>query len=98
MHLHTICQINYAFSLFKKKKSMYCGGTFPFLPLFSKLAKIFTLKDPHEHSASSIGGLENIMKLGQVSDYIVPTHHDSLLSILSTVALRCDLLGSWQRL
>lgn len=45
-------------------KSIYVlgGALFPFLTLFSKLAK--TLKDPSEPAASSIRGLENIMRLG----------------------------------
>lgn len=40
------------------------GAPLPFPALFSKLEKIFILKDPHEPSASFIRGFENIRKLG----------------------------------
>lgn len=59
IYVYTLCQINYAFSLFRKY--LCIGGRYLLISwhyLFSKLAKIFTLKDSLDLSTSSIRGLK----------------------------------------
>lgn len=67
-YIQAICLINYVF-YYLKNICVFGGTPFPFLALFSKLEKVFTLKVSPERYVSSARGLQQVMRLGYLHLY-----------------------------